>query len=46
MKLLVVSMASWNTLVGSDTWAKLLKNYNPKDIANISFRDEYPDNGA
>lgn len=46
MKLLVVSMASWNSLVGSDTWAKLLKNYDPKDIANISFRDEYPDSGV
>lgn len=46
MKLLVISAASWNTLVGSNTWAELLKNYNPKDIANISFRDEYPDNSA
>ncbi|MCR4720057.1 MAG: hypothetical protein K5768_10560 [Firmicutes bacterium] len=46
MKLMVVSMVSWNTLVGSDTWPKLLKNYNPNDIANISFRDEYPDNNA
>lgn len=46
MKLLVVSAASWNTLVGSDTWAELLKNYNPEDIADIAFRDEYPDNSA
>lgn len=42
-KILVLSISSWNSKVGSNTWPLLLEMYNPNSIANISLRDEYPD---
>ena len=45
-KILVLSVSSWNSKVGSDTWATLLEQYDANDIANISLREEIPDSKA
>lgn len=45
-KILVVSMSAWNSVIGSDTWAALLENYNPNNIANIALREDIPDSKA
>lgn len=42
-KILVFTVASWNSKVGSNTWASLLSNYDSKNIANVCLRDEIPD---
>lgn len=43
-RILVITVASWNSKVGSNTWTSLLKNYDCENIANICIRDEIPDN--
>ena len=43
-RILVITVASWNSKVGSNTWSSLLKNYDSENIANICIRDEIPDN--
>lgn len=43
-RILVISVASWNSKVGSNTWTTLLKNYNSENIAHLYIRDEIPDN--
>lgn len=43
-RILVITVASWNSKVGSNTWTSLLKNYDSENIANICIRDELPDN--
>lgn len=43
-RILVITVASWNSKVGSNTWTSLLKNYDSENIANICIRDEIPDN--
>ncbi|MBR5246901.1 MAG: hypothetical protein IKV25_05980 [Clostridia bacterium] len=43
-RILVITVASWNSKVGSNTWTSLLKNYDSENIANICIRDEVPDN--
>ena len=45
-KILVMSMSAWNSRVGSDTWATLMGQYDPKNIANICLREEKPDSCA
>lgn len=42
-RILVISVSSWNSKVGSNTWASLLKQYDSSHIANICIRDEMPD---
>ena len=42
-KILVFTVASWNSKVGSNTWADLLKQYDAEQLANIFIRDELPD---
>lgn len=44
IKVLVVSVSSWNSKVGMNTWPELLKNFNPDNVANICLREETPDN--
>ena len=44
-RILVVSVGSWNSKVGS-TWPSLLKKYNSENIANICIRDEIPDSNV
>ena len=45
-KILVMSMSAWNSRVGSDTWATLMSQYKPENVANICFREERPDSDA
>ncbi len=42
-KILVFTVAAWNSRVGSNTWATLLKKYGSENVANICIRDETPD---
>ncbi len=42
-RILVLSVPSWNSKVGANTWQTLLEQYNPDNIAVISLREEYPD---
>lgn len=41
-RILVISVGSWNSKVGS-TWPSILKGYDSENIANICIRDEIPD---
>lgn len=43
-RILVITVAAWNSKIGSNTWTSLLKNYDSDKIANICIRDEIPDN--
>ena len=43
-KILVFTVASWNSKVGANSWATLLETYDSANIANICIRDEIPDN--
>ena len=42
-KVLVLSVSSWNSKVGADTWPMLLSHYESKEVACISLRDDHPD---
>ncbi len=42
-KILVITVPSWNSKVGANSWATLLKGHNPENIASIYIRDEVPD---
>jgi len=43
IKILVITVPSWNSKVGANSWATLLENYPPENIASIYIRDEIPD---
>ena len=45
-KILVFTVAAWNNMVGFDTWASLLSEFDSEYIANICIRDEIPDSEA
>ena len=45
-RILVLSMSAWSSKVGSDTWATLMENYKPDNVANISLREDIPDSKA
>lgn len=42
-KILVITVPSWNTKVGANSWATLLEKYPAENIASIYIRDEIPD---
>lgn len=42
-KILVLSVSSWNSKVGADTWPMLLNHHDPNAVASLSLRDDYPD---
>ena len=42
-KILVITVSSWNSKVGANSWASLLEGYPSENIANISIREECPD---
>ena len=42
-RILVLSVSSWNSVCGANTWASLLESYDSSCVANISIRDEIPD---
>ena len=43
IKILVITVPSWNSKVGANSWATLLGKYPPENIASIYIRDELPD---
>ena len=43
LKILVITVSSWNSKIGANTWASILKNYKSENIANICIRNEIPD---
>lgn len=42
-KILVFTVAAWNSKVGANSWATLLESYDSSNIANLCIRDEVPD---
>lgn len=42
-KILVITVPSWNTKVGANSWATLLESYPSENVASIYIRDELPD---
>lgn len=42
-KILIFTVASWNSRVGSNTWETLVKGYPAEKLANICIREDYPD---
>lgn len=42
-KILVMTIPSWNSKVGANSWATLLENYPSENLASIYIRDELPD---
>lgn len=45
-RILVFTVAAWNSKVGSNTWATLLEHYPRENIANICIREEKPDSNV
>ncbi len=43
MKILIITVPSWNSKVGANSWTTLLENYPPENLASIYIRDEVPD---
>jgi len=43
IKILVITVPSWNSRVGANSWATLLKDYPAENLASIYIRDEAPD---
>lgn len=43
IKILIITVPSWNSKVGANSWSALLKNYSPENLASIYIRDEIPD---
>lgn len=42
-RILVITVAAWNSKVGANSWASLLENYDSKNVANLCIREETPD---
>ena len=45
-RILVFTMNSWNSKVGSNTWESLLSRYDSENIANVYLREDVPDSKA
>ena len=45
-RILVFTVAAWNSKVGSNTWATLLDQYPRENVANICIREEKPDSNV
>ncbi len=43
-RILVISISSWNTEVGMNTWPALLEGHDPDCVAHICFRSNVPNN--
>lgn len=43
LKILVMTVPSWNSKVGANSWASLLEDYGCENVANICIREEIPD---
>lgn len=46
LKILVITVPSWNSKVGANSWATLLANYPSENLASIYIRDEIPDSNV
>lgn len=42
-RILVITVPSWNSRVGANSWAALLEKYDSENVASIYIRDEIPD---
>lgn len=42
-KILIITVPSWNSKVGANSWSTLLEAYDSDCLASIYIRDEYPD---
>lgn len=42
-KILIITVPSWNSKVGANSWATLLTGHSPENLASIYIRDEIPD---
>ena len=42
-RILVISVAAWNSKIGQNTWQSLLDGYDSKKIAHLYIRDDLPD---
>ena len=45
-KILAITVSSWNSKVGSNTWPTLLEQYGKDNVANICLREEQPDSNV
>ena len=45
-RILVFTVAAWNSKVGSNTWSTLLDRYPRENVANICIREEKPDSNV
>lgn len=45
-QILIFTVASWNSRIGSNTWATLVNGYPAENLANICIREEYPDSNV
>ena len=45
-KILAITVSSWNSKVGSNTWPTLLEQYGKDNVANICLREERPDSNV
>lgn len=42
-RILVITVPSWNSKIGANSWASLLEKYGSENVASIYIRDEIPD---
>lgn len=45
-RILIFTVASWNSKVGANTWETLLEGYSSEKLANICIRNEHPDSNV
>ncbi len=43
IKILVITVPSWNSKIGANSWETLLDSYNSENISSICIREEVPD---
>jgi len=43
IKILVMTVSSWNSKIGANSWATFLDSYNSENISSICIREEKPD---
>lgn len=46
IRILVITVPSWNSKVGANSWASLLEGYPSENVASIYIRDEIPDSNV
>lgn len=46
LKILIITVPSWNSKVGANSWSTLLEQYPSRNLASIYIRDEIPDSNT